>query len=136
MDIFSKRKRSEIMSQISSRNTKIESVVFCELRRRGIYFQRHYKKVVGSPDVALPRRRIAIFIDGDFWHGYKYKKLGECLPEKFWKPKIEKNIIRDKFVTRNLRRAGWKVMRVWEHEVNKNLHKTVDKIYKFILDNK
>ena len=65
-DKFLKEKRSLIMSKIRSKNTKIEVNVFRELRKRGIYFQKHYKGTIGNPDIALPRKKKAIFIDGDF----------------------------------------------------------------------
>jgi len=88
-DKFSKEKRSEIMSRIRSKNTKAEITVFRELRKRGIYFQKHYKKIAGNPDIALPRKKKAVFIDGDFWHGYNFSKLKERLPKKYWLEKIE-----------------------------------------------
>ncbi|RZD19594.1 MAG: hypothetical protein EVG15_00760 [Candidatus Acididesulfobacter diazotrophicus] len=75
MDKFTKEKRSEIMSNIRSQNTKVEILVFRELRKRKIYFQKHYKKAIGNPDIALPRKKKAVFIDGDFWHGYQFSKL-------------------------------------------------------------
>jgi DNA mismatch endonuclease (patch repair protein) len=75
MDVFTKEKRSELMSKIRSKNTGIEKVVFREIRKRGIYFQKHYGRVAGNPDIALPRKKIAIFIDGDFWHGYQFEKI-------------------------------------------------------------
>ena len=60
------------MSKIRSKNTKLEVLVFRELRKRGVYFQKHYERVVGKPDIALPRKRKAVFLDGDFWHGYDF----------------------------------------------------------------
>lgn len=128
MDIFTKEKRSEIMSKIKSKNTKPELAVFRELRRRKVYFQKHYKRAPGSPDVALPSKKRAIFIDGTFWHGYQFKKKREKLNHEYWVKKIETNIARDNRNRRKLRKAGWKVLRVWEHDVKKNLEKTVDKI--------
>ena len=63
MDVFTKKKRSEIMSKIRSKNTIIEKIAFSELRKAGIYFQKHYKKIAGNPDIALPRKKMAIFVD-------------------------------------------------------------------------
>jgi len=96
MDVFTKKKRSEIMSKIRSKNTKPELIIFRELRKRKINFQKHYKKVIGSPDIALPKRKIAIFIDGDFWHGKNFNKNKKRLPKKYWREKIEANIHRDR----------------------------------------
>lgn len=131
-DVFSREKRSEIMSKIRSKNTKAEVLVFKELKRRKIYFQLHYKKASGSPDIALPRKKIAVFIDGDFWHGYRFAERRSKLPEKYWVGKIEGNMKRDRRNRAKLRKSGWKVLRVWEHEVLKNFDKTIDKIVTFL----
>lgn len=131
-DIFSKEKRSEIMSKIRGKDTKVELAVFRELRSRGVYFQKYYRTSAGSPDIALPRKKIAIFIDGDFWHGYRFFKNKSRLPEKYWLGKIEDNMRRDRRNRAKLKRMGWKVMRVWEHEVIKDFDKTMDKIILFL----
>ncbi len=131
-DCFTKEKRSEIMSKIRSKNTKAEVLVFRELRRRGIYFQKHYKRAIGSPDIALPRKKKAVFIDGGFWHGYNFKKQKERLPKKYWLAKIEGNIKRDRKNRAKLKREGWEVLRVWEHEVIKKFDITIDKIIIFL----
>jgi DNA mismatch endonuclease, patch repair protein len=131
-DKFSKEKRSEIMSRINSKNTKAEIIVFRELRKRGIYFQKHYKRIEGNPDIALPRKKKAIFIDGDFWHGYDYEKLINRLPKEYWKEKIIRNVERDKKYTLSLKNKGWQVLRVWEHEVKKNFDNTIEKIITFL----
>lgn len=128
MDCFTKKKRSEIMSNIRSKNTKVEILVFRELRKRGIYFQKHYKRAPGNPDIALPRKRIAVFIDGDFWHGYRYSRVNSRLPKKYWRGKIENNIKRDRLNRAKLRKAGWKVLRIWGHEVIRKPEQTIGKI--------
>jgi len=132
-DVFTKEKRSEIMSKIRSKNTKAEILVFRELRKQGIYFQKHYNKAHGKPDIALPRKRKAIFIDGDFWHGYQFKKQKERLPKKYWIAKIEGNIKRDRKNKMLLRKDGWQVLRIWEHELKgKNFDKAIEKIIRFL----
>jgi DNA mismatch endonuclease (patch repair protein) len=131
-DVFSKEKRSEIMSKIKGKNTKVELLVFRELRKRGIYFQKHYKRVPGKPDIALPRKKIAIFIDGDFWHGYKYNKMKMRLPKIYWRAKIEANMLRDTINRRKLRKMGWKVLRLWEHEILKGKDTCLQKIINFL----
>lgn len=120
------------MSKIRSKNTTIERVVFSELRKRDIYFQRHYKKVAGNPDIALPRKKIAIFIDGDFWHGYGFGKSKKRLPKKYWIKKIEDNIKRDKRNRLKLKKEGWKVLRIWEHEIQKKKNEPIEKIINFL----
>lgn len=131
-DVFTPKKRSEIMSKIRSKNTRAEILIFRELKRRKIYFQKHYKRAVGNPDIALPRKKKAVFIDGDFWHGYQFLKQKKRLPKKYWQEKIENNIKRDRNVRARLRINGWQILRVWEHEVLKNFDKTIDKIIIFL----
>jgi DNA mismatch endonuclease (patch repair protein) len=132
MDKFSKEMRSGIMSKIHSKGTKVEQIVFKELRRRKIYFQAHYKNVPGNPDIALPRKKCAIFIDGDFWHGYELQKLKNRLPENYWMAKIERNVKRDRKNRAELRKMGWDILRVWEHEVYDNLDEVINHIVLFI----
>ena len=120
------------MSKIRSQNTKVEILVFRELRKRKIYFQKHYKKVVGSPDIALPRKKKAVFIDGDFWHGYQFAKLKKRLPKKYWLKKIERNIKRDKKNKLKLKKEGWLVLRVWEHEIINSFNQVVKRITNFL----
>lgn len=124
------------MSKIRSKNTKAELIVFRGLRKRKIYFQKHCKRVIGFPDIALPRKKIAIFIDGDFWHGRNFAKDRNRLPRKYWREKIETNIIRDKKNREKLRKQGWKVLRVWEREVSKRPTEAIEKIIGFLLENK
>ena len=134
-DIFSKKKRSEIMSKIRSKETKIEVEVFRGLRKEGIYFQKHYRlknRRTCSIDVALPRKKKAVFVDGDFWHGYQFEKNKRRLPKKYWVAKIENNILRDRKSRTRLKREGWSILRVWEHEIKKDSEKAIGKIIKFL----
>ena len=120
VDMFDKNKRSAIMAAIKSRDTKVELLVFHYLRQRRVYFQRHYKRVAGSPDIALPRKKKAVFIDGDFWHGRDYDEvLHRYGPEHYWTKKIARNIERDKEQRNALISAGWRVYRVWESDLNR-----------------
>ena len=100
------------MSNIRSKNTKAEKVIFSILRKKGFYFQKHYKKAIGNPDIAFPKKKIAIFIDGDFWHGYSFSKIKARLPIKYWQKKIENNIKRDRINRSKLRGDGWKILRI------------------------
>jgi len=131
-DVFTPEKRSEIMSKIRSKNTKAEILVFRELRRRKVYFQKHYKRAVGNPDIALPRKKKAIFIDGDFWHGYQFLEQKKRLPKKYWLGKIEGNIKRDRRNRARLKKDEWEILRVWEHDILKNFDKTIIKIIDFL----
>lgn len=93
-----------------------------EIYPLGYRYRKNYKKVPGSPDIAFVSRKIAIFIDGDFWHGYRYDKEKSKLP-KFWRDKIERNIKRDQRNRRLLKKMEWTYIRFWEHEVKRNSKK-------------
>jgi DNA mismatch endonuclease (patch repair protein) len=119
VDMFSPEKRSEIMSSIRSKDTVAEKYVFSYLRKHKIYYQKHYAKAPGKPDVALPRKKKAIFIDGDFWHGRDLEKTINRLPKVYWRDKILRNVERDKFTRKSLIDNGWKVLQVWEKDINR-----------------
>ena len=131
-DVFTKRKRSEIMSLIRAKNTGIEKKVFAFLRKNKIHFQKHYAKARGKPDVAVPSKKNAVFIDGDFWHGYRFKEWRLRVPKEYWRGKIATNIARDAKNRRALRRQGWRVMRVWGHELARREKDTLAKIGAFL----
>ena len=132
-DIFSPSKRSWIMSRVRGTNTSAEKLVFSHLRRKRIYFQKHYRKVAGSPDIALPKKKYCVFIDGDFWHGRRIKSTYHKLTP-FWKEKILANIKRDNRNKRELRKSGWKVLRIWESDLKKNPSRTLAKAVAFLTD--
>ena len=119
-DIFTPEKRSEVMSLIKGSNTKPELLVFRHLRRNKIYFQKHYRRVKGRPDIALPRRKLAVFVDGDFWHGRHFAERRHVFEERqqdYWIAKIERNLANDVLCRQTLEAAGWKVLRVWESDL-------------------
>jgi DNA mismatch endonuclease, patch repair protein len=135
-DVFTKKKRSEVMSKIRSKDTKVEKdflkILSKELYPKGYRYRKNYKKLPGSPDIVFVKYKLAIFIDGDFWHGYNFKKRRRKLPLKYWVPKIEKNMKRDKENTKKLKKLGWKVIRIWEHEVQKKSSKYIESIRLFL----
>lgn len=122
------------MSRIRSKNTKAELVVFRYLRQRGIYFQKHYAKAPGKPDIVLPRKKKAVFIDGDFWHAREYRKTLARMPEGYWKEKIKKNRKRDLKYFKQLSEEGWCFLRVWESDIirKRTQEKTLEKIKDFL----
>ncbi len=120
------------MSRIRGKNTKPEKMIFSALRKQKIYFQKYYKKAAGCPDIALPRRKKAIFIDGDFWHGYRFSKIRNRLPKDYWIAKIEGNMARDRKTREKLKTEGWQVIRVWEHEIEGDLNAALNKIIEFL----
>jgi len=131
-DVFTKKKRSEVMSLIRSKNTKPEiafrKLVSSVLYPRGYRYRLHYKKIPGRPDVAFVAQKVAFFVDGTFWHGHDLKRNRGRLPSKFWISKIEGNVRRDKKINRQLRKMGWKVIRVWEHDLQKRPEWVLDNV--------
>lgn len=125
MDVFSTGKRSKVMAAIRGcGNTSTERAFVALLRSAGVTgWRRHSLKVAGKPDFYFPARRLAIFVDGCFWHG-----CPKCFREpqqnkRFWAEKIERNRKRDRKVTRTLRRGGIKVVRLWEHDLSRQTSK-------------
>ena len=113
------------MSRIRSKDTKIEMKTAELLRKNKISYRRH-PKLFGRPDFIV-EKKILVFCDGDFWHGYQYSRKKKP-PKKFWRDKIERNMARDRKVSRKLRRDGWSVLRMWEHDIEKSPDKCVRKI--------
>ncbi len=126
MDKFSKEKRSQIMAAIHSKNTHSTE----RRLRAGLAVARisgwrmNAKDLVGKPDFVFDDKKVAIFVDGCFWHGCKCKRLSKT-HRSFWKNKIETNIARDKRISRKLRRQGWRVVRIKEHELKASISKVV-----------
>ncbi|HBO27782.1 very short patch repair endonuclease [Culturomica sp.] len=115
-DIYSKEKRSYLMSLIRSQNTKPEIMVRKYLFSKGLRFRVNVKKLPGTPDIVLPKYRTVIFIHGCFWHGHGNCKIAH-LPKtrtEWWEKKINRNIERDNSNRRKLKGMGWHTMVVWE----------------------
>jgi len=122
------------MSCIPSKGTRPEIALGKELWENGLRYRKHYK-IAGCPDFAIVSKKIAIFVDGDFWHGNNWKLRGlKSLDrelagyKKFWKNKIKNNIRRDKKVNDELRKNGWKVLRYWESDLKKKPQKIIHDI--------
>jgi DNA mismatch endonuclease, patch repair protein len=115
------------MQSIKGKNTVPEVALRSALHMRGHRFRIHDRSLPGTPDIVFRSRRIAIFVDGDFWHGYRFTTWCARLTP-FWRAKIEANIRRDRANFRRLRGMGWRVIRVWEHQVNRSLEKTLDRL--------
>lgn len=119
-DMYSKDKRSEIMSLIRSKNTAAEKLVFKYLRKNKIYFQMHYKRAPGTPDIALPRKRKAVFIDSEFWHGKTLDKLKATRSNNdFWVNKIQRNVERDRTQREELLASNWQILVAWENDIKR-----------------
>lgn len=120
------------MSRIVGRNNGIEKAVRIRLRLKGVRGYRiDDRGILGSPDICFRGLRLAIFIDGDFWHGFEWDKNRSNITsanKDFWIEKIERNMERDRIVDRSLRASGWVVLRIWEHEVRDDIDSCVDRI--------
>lgn len=119
-DVFTKAKRSEVMSRIRGRGNKDTELALAKLfRARRITGWRRNRPVFGKPDFIFPKLKLAIFVDGCFWHGCPKHATKPKNNRAFWRRKLSANKARDGIVTRTLRRKGWRVLRVWEHELTR-----------------
>jgi DNA mismatch endonuclease (patch repair protein) len=120
------------MRQIKNKDSEIELLLRCELWRRNIRYRKNATNIVGKPDVVFIRKKIAVFIDSEFWHGFDWenKKNDFKSNKEFWISKIERNIERDKEVNALLQAAGWTVIRFWGNEIKKNVAYCADIIEK------
>ncbi len=126
--------RSRNMSKIRAKNSLPELILRRALWAKKVRFRLHPKKFPGKPDLLNNKYRLAIFVDGDFWHGYKWKETKVRLKTNaaFWIPKIESNMQRDRYINEHLGAKGYTVMRFWEHEVKENLAKCVNQVLLYI----
>jgi DNA mismatch endonuclease (patch repair protein) len=135
MDTFSKNKRSWIMAQIKSVGNKSTEYNLLKIFRQfKITGWRRCYPLFGKPDIVFPKRRVAVFVDGCFWHGHPKKCRIPQANRAYWLKKIARNIKRDKVVTRALKEKGWKVVRIWEDSVKKP--STVKRVRKALFDEK
>jgi len=130
-DIFTKKKRSWVMSHIRGKHTRIERILDKELRKKDVKFKLHYG-IPGQPDFVFVSEKVAVFIDGCFWHRCPMHYIAPITRKEFWKQKIGRNVKRDKYVTRKLRNDNWKVFRFWEHEVERYPDRVAGKIINYI----
>jgi DNA mismatch endonuclease (patch repair protein) len=123
MDTVSKQKRSEIMSRVRSRDSKIEISFRKELWKRGFRYRKNSGKYFGKPDMVMPKYKTVIFVDSCFWHGCKKHCRLPAIRKVFWTKKIEGNKKRDKEVNKHYKKIGWRIIRIWEHDLKKKDYK-------------
>lgn len=117
-DIYSRSKRSQIMSSVRStgnRSTELAAIRY--FREQGLSGWRRHLDLSGTPDFCFPDAKVAVFVDGCFWHGCPKHYKAPKTNKRFWRERVEKNIRRDRRVDRQLRKAGWSIIRIWEHEL-------------------
>ena len=140
MDIWDKKKRSEVMSKIRSKNTKPELALRKALFARGFRYRVNVSNLPGKPDIVLPKYKTVIFLHGCFWHRHKGCKYAYTpkTNTKFWVDKINSNTERDKLSTEKLTALGWNVITVWEceirHKYRHNITLLIDKVVGEILN--
>ncbi len=128
MDNLTIEQRHRNMQNIKSKNTKPEKIVTAELKKRKIYFAQHVKSITGTPDFVFRRKKVVVFIDSDFWHGHPKRCIMPKSNCDYWNNKILNNKLRDKKVNKELKLQGWKVVRLWEYDIKKNLDRSINKI--------
>ena len=118
-DIMSPKKRSAVMSRIKGKDTGPEKAVAAVFSGHGLTWESHVKELPGKPDFVFPGARLVVFVDGDFWHGWRFPQWQHKLSEK-WEAKIAATRDRDARNHRRLRRMGWTVIRIWEHQIKRS----------------
>ena len=134
MDILTKEQRHKNMSHIRAKNTKPELLLRKALWHWGLRYRKNYKMLPGSPDIAITRYHIAVFVDGDFWHANGHQEPpGEQIGsnKEYWQKKLKRNVQRDKEVNDELTDRGWLVLRFWESDIKKGLQKCVGMICEY-----
>lgn len=134
-DRLTPEQRHRAMSRVRTKDTDIELRVRSELHRRGLRFRKHLATLPGRPDVVFTRARLAVFVDGDFWHGYRIEEWESGLSD-FWRTKIRKNIDRDQRNHRALLDMGWQVVRLWQHEIENDLNGCVERVVTIVKTSK
>ncbi|OOQ58946.1 very short patch repair endonuclease [Mucilaginibacter pedocola] len=115
--------RSDLMKKIKSGHTKPELVLRKKLWALGYRFRLHVKNLPGKPDIVFKGKKVAIFIDGEFWHGKNWEQKKTTIKQnrEYWIPKIERNMARDRANTQTLQDAGWIVLRFWQNDIMREL---------------
>ncbi len=126
-DTMSKELRSAVMRKIRSKNTHLEVAVRKVLWNKGVRYRLH-GKIFGTPDIVCHAPRVAIFVDSCFWHGCKQHLRMPSSNKRYWSKKIRRNIERRKQVNQTLRSEGWRVVRLWEHNLIGNLEQQAERI--------
>lgn len=131
-------KRSRIMSRIKNKNTSIEVSLRKALWHSGIRYRKNYSKLPGAPDIAITKYQIAVFCDGEFWHGkdWESKKLRIQSNRDYWLPKIARTMSRDNEVSKQLYGMGWTVIRFWGSDIHNDLPGCVEFVRDAILQSK
>ncbi len=126
-DHLTPMQRSRAMKRVKLKDGSLEKLVQAELRAHGLRFRRHVRTLPGRPDIVFASKKVAVFVDGDFWHGWRLPAWEHRL-SPFWRDKIRTNRARDRRNFRKLRSNGWRVFRLWQHQIVTNLEGSITRI--------
>lgn len=130
LDNHTPEQRQRNMKAVKNKGSKIETMLQKELWHRGLRYRKNAKNIYGKPDIVFIGKKVAVFCDSEFFHGYDWKNKNKEIKSNrdFWIPKIEKNMERDRDVTDRLTSEGWTVLRFWGNDIKKNLSRCADEI--------
>ena len=125
------------MQQVKNKDSKIEVLLRKELWNRGLRYRKNVTNVFGKPDIVFKGKKVAVFCDSEFWHGYDWENRKNDFKsnQEFWIPKIERNMQRDTEVNERLIAEGWTVLRFWGKDIKKNVELCADQIEKAVRGN-
>lgn len=134
MDNHTPEQRHKNMKAVKNSGSKIETMLQKELWHRGLRYRKNVKSVCGKPDIVFIRKKIAVFCDSEFFHGYDWENKQKEIKSNrdFWIPKIERNMQRDIEVTEKLTSDGWTVLRFWGNDIKNNLHSCANQIERVV----
>ena len=134
MDKHTPEQRRRNMQAVKNKDSQIELLLRQELWKRGLRYRKNVNRIYGKPDIVFIGKKIAVFCDSEFWHGYNWEERKKDFKshQEFWIPKIERNMERDFKVTARLESEGWTVLRFWGNEIKKNTAQCADLIEKVV----
>lgn len=132
-DHMTRQQRSRAMKRVKLKNGSLEKLVQRHLRAQGLRFRCHVRKLPGRPDIVFLRERVAVFIDGNFWHGWRLPAWEHKI-SPFWREKLRANRARDLRNFCRLRRLGWRVIRIWQHQLISDLENCITRVRTTVAD--
>ena len=134
MDKHTPEQRRKNMQAVKNKDSQIELLLRQELWSRGLRYRKNVNRIYGKPDIVFIGKKVAVFCDSEFWHGYNWEERKKDFKshQEFWIPKIERNMERDAEVTAKLESEGWTVLRFWGNEIKKNSAQCADIIEKAV----
>ena len=134
MDKHTPEQRRKNMQAVKNKDSQIELLLRQELWSRGLRYRKNVNRIYGKPDIVFIGKKLAVFCDSEFWHGYNWEERKKDFKshQEFWIPKIERNMERDAEVTAKLESEGWTVIRFWGNEIKKNTAQCADIIEKAV----